>query len=93
MNNPIDSFSLAYLVTFLWLFQDYCMIVTQIFSSYKEYIGKVATDDKICNFNKILDMKPGEYGEFVNDRISYQRELAKVRKLLFLEPTTTPEVG
>jgi len=31
----------------------------------------------------ILDMKPGSYKKFAEDRISYQRELAKIKGLLF----------
>ena len=61
-------------------------------SSYKEYIGEVENDDRICKIDKILDIGTHQYMEFINDRISYQRELANVRKLLFLEPTTTPGV-
>ena len=50
-------------------------------SSYGEYIS----DDKngICKFDDILDMKPDSYKKFVEDRILYQRELAKIKGLLF----------
>ncbi|PIQ89658.1 MAG: hypothetical protein COV72_01940 [Candidatus Omnitrophica bacterium CG11_big_fil_rev_8_21_14_0_20_42_13] len=48
--------------------------------SYESYI----TDNKdgICKFDDILDIKLEEYKKFVEDRISYQRELAKIKGLL-----------
>lgn len=52
------------------------------FSSYKEFLGEVKEDDKICSFENILDITPKEYKTFVDDRISYQRELGKIRHLL-----------
>jgi hypothetical protein len=48
-------------------------------SSYGEYIAK--EKDGICKFNDILDIKPDMYKTFVEDRISYQRELAKLKDL------------
>ncbi len=61
-------------------------------SSYMEYITEVEHDDRICKFDKILDIDPREYKEFVDDRISYQRELAKIRKSVFFEPSATSGV-
>ena len=52
------------------------------FSSYKEFIGERNREEKICNFDKILDIEPESYREFVNDNINFQRELAKIKKLL-----------
>lgn len=52
------------------------------FSSYNEYLGKVKDNCKICEFSDILDIKPASYRRFVNDQISNQRELAKIKKLL-----------
>lgn len=49
------------------------------FSSYKEFLSQ---DGVICKFNDILDIKPSVYRKFVNDRISYQRELAKIKKII-----------
>ena len=51
------------------------------FSSYNEYLGKSASSDSICSFKNLLEINPQSYAEFVNDQISYQRELAKIRKL------------
>jgi len=49
-------------------------------SSYEEYISD--KKDRICKFDDILDIKPDEYKKFVEDRIFYQRELAKIKGLL-----------
>lgn len=51
------------------------------FSSYPEYVQESCDKDKICDFNELLE--PGsDYKMFVADRISYQRELAKIKDLL-----------
>jgi len=55
-----------------------------LFSSYKEYL---LDDNKnqsgiMCQFDDILNIEPSLYGKFVNARISYQRELAKIKNLL-----------
>jgi len=52
------------------------------FSSYKEFIEKRKIEEKICNFDRILDIKPESYREFVNDNINFQRELARIKNLL-----------
>lgn len=49
-------------------------------SSYNEYISR--DSNKICDYEKILNIEPMRYKEFVEDRISYQRELAKIKSLL-----------
>lgn len=54
-------------------------------SSYKEYLLEINEDDRICKYDDILDIKPSSYKEFVEDRISYQRELAKIKDLLLEE--------
>ncbi|MCL5795035.1 MAG: transposase [Patescibacteria group bacterium] len=51
------------------------------FSSYKEYIFP-KSNYEICKFDDILDIKQGHYKKFVENRISYQRELTKIKKLL-----------
>lgn len=48
-------------------------------SSYREYIGQ--TENKICNFNTLLDISTVGYKEFVENRIEYQRSLAAIKKL------------
>lgn len=52
-----------------------------IASSAKEYLGEVNANDRICHFEAILDIKPEVYRKFLEDRISYQRELAKIKEL------------
>lgn len=71
-----------------------------VFSSYKEYLLPAAGGDKICSFNDVVDTDPSEYKRFVEDRSSYQRQLARIKSLLLdgdneHEPTTTyaVEVG
>jgi putative transposase len=54
-------------------------------SSYHEYLSQKsekARRNNICRYEDILDIKPASYREFVEDRISYQRELAQIRTLL-----------
>lgn len=51
------------------------------FSSYKEYLSKI--NHPVCQFDGILDIQPPIYRKFVNDQISYQKELARIKKLLF----------
>lgn len=50
------------------------------YSSYSEYLNK--TKDKICNIDGLFEMSIPEYKKFVNDQISYQRDLAKIKHLL-----------
>jgi len=53
-----------------------------VYSSYKEYISNDRSSNAICNYDDILEMEPSEYKKFVEDRISYQKELAKIKNLL-----------
>lgn len=50
------------------------------FSSYNEYIEKGART--ICQFPDYLRIIPSLYMEFVNERIEYQRTLAKIKSLI-----------
>ncbi|MDP2922405.1 MAG: transposase [Candidatus Omnitrophota bacterium] len=50
-------------------------------SSYREYIEKNA--EKICQYDDVLQANPISYKQFVDNRISYQRELAKIKQYLF----------
>lgn len=56
------------------------------FSSYKEYVCEVDANDRFCNYHGILDIKPVSYRKFVEDRIGYQREIAKIKELLLEQP-------
>lgn len=51
-------------------------------SSYNEYLSRTDENNRICNYNNILHTEPTTYRRFVEDRISYQRELAKIKELL-----------
>lgn len=51
------------------------------FSSYKEFID-VEVKQPICQFDDLIEMKPKAYRNFVEERINYQRELAKIKNLL-----------
>lgn len=50
------------------------------YSSYNEFILK--TENKICDFDELLDIKPKNYQKFVEDQIGYQKELSKIKSLL-----------
>jgi len=50
------------------------------FSSYNEYLGK--TRHRLCRFDEIMDIDPEKYRKFVLDRISYQKELSRIKHLL-----------
>jgi len=52
------------------------------FSSYKEYLSN-SSGNKICNYADILDIEPVDYKSFTEERILDQRELAKIKELLF----------
>jgi len=51
-------------------------------SSYHEYIAKEPIKDKICKFKHLVEIEPGEYKKFVNNQISYQKELAAIKNLI-----------
>jgi putative transposase len=50
-------------------------------SSYLEYLSQVNENDKICHYDNVLDINPSYYKNFVEDRISYQRELAYIKSV------------
>ena len=54
------------------------------FSSYREYIGK--TKEEICSYDKFIDINKDQYKKFVTNQISYQKELAKIKRFLIDEP-------
>ncbi|MDD5557240.1 MAG: transposase [bacterium] len=56
-------------------------------SSYREYLRIVPEGRRICDYGNLIDMGPSSYAKFVEDRIGYQRQLARIRKLL-LEHST-----
>lgn len=54
-------------------------------SSYREYLLRVKDNERICEYDDLLDIKPTSYKKFVDDRISYQRDLAKIKRILLEE--------
>ena len=50
-----------------------------LWSSYQEYLGMIKREDRICQFEDVLDIDQSTYIEFVKDRISYQKELASIK--------------
>lgn len=51
-------------------------------SSYAEYL-KINKEEKgMCEYSELIDFDPDKYKEFVDDRISYQRELAEIKHLI-----------
>ena len=52
------------------------------YSSYQEYCEEIKKEEILCNFHNILDIKADSYKRFVEDNISFQRELSKIKKLL-----------
>ena len=51
-------------------------------SSYLEYLKPPDVNRRFCNYTKILDINPDSYRKFVEDRISYQRDLGKIKDML-----------
>jgi putative transposase len=55
------------------------------YSSYKEYIhhGTDKICNPICNFEEFMNIiEPKQYKKFVDDRIDYQKQLAKIKKFI-----------
>ena len=53
-----------------------------LWSSHNEYLSKNSKIENLCQLDDILEIHPAEYRKFVNDRISYQRELVKIKALI-----------
>jgi len=53
-----------------------------LWSSYHEYLleASESENERICNYDSVLDIKPSAYKKFVEDGIIYQREMAKAKK-------------
>jgi len=52
------------------------------YSSYREYIQLDGDKEQICSLGDILDINPREYTKFVSDRISYQKEISKIKNII-----------
>ncbi len=53
-----------------------------LYSSYREYLNSEVENYSICSFEDYLSIDSKEYSKFVTDRISYQRELSKIKHLV-----------
>jgi len=55
-----------------------------VYSSYREYLSLNKKDNSgnMCDYNSFLSIKPKDYKKFVEDRISYQRDLAKIKDII-----------
>ncbi|HOV21700.1 MAG TPA: transposase [bacterium] len=53
------------------------------YSAYSEYLDSIKQEKKICEYDNLLEINPEKYREFVENRISYKRELAKIKKIVF----------
>jgi len=51
-------------------------------SSYLEYLGEVEDVKMVSSCEDLIEMLPVAYKEFVEDRISYQRELNRIKNLI-----------
>jgi len=52
------------------------------FSSYREYLGLLREQERICAFSDYLDIEKNSYRQFVESRIDYQRQLEVLKHLL-----------
>lgn len=52
------------------------------FSSYNEYNGSGNNLSGLCKFEHLFDFKPAQYKKFVESRKLYQKDLAKIKKLI-----------
>lgn len=50
------------------------------FSSYREYLG--IAKDKVCKYDDLFEIDTASYKKFVEDRVSYQRELQRIKILM-----------
>lgn len=57
------------------------VFLPEVFSSYLEYLNQV--DEKICEYEEMIELVGEKYKKFVEDGISYQREMAMIKKLIF----------
>ncbi len=55
------------------------------YSSYREFIG--IEDDRICSFEKYMEIETGQYKKFVEEQIDYQRALKNARIPILPHPT------
>ena len=52
------------------------------YSSYSEYTDRKKDDNNIAAYRDLIDISPGDYKKFVNERIEYQQELSRIKSIL-----------
>ncbi|MFA5271771.1 MAG: transposase [Candidatus Omnitrophota bacterium] len=50
-------------------------------SSYGGYVVSDDSENNLCCYHELLDINPATYKKFVDDRISYQKELIRIKHL------------
>lgn len=61
------------------------------FSSYGEFLGE--DEQRMCDFSQVLDIQPQDYRDFVESRIDYQHQLAKIKKLVLEDTSKNTHIG
>lgn len=51
------------------------------FSSYLEYLREIDNNEKLCNFDNLIELSPKEYKKFVDDRKQDQRNISIIKFL------------
>ena len=51
-------------------------------SSFHEYISETTTKHRLCNYSGMIEMGSKEYKKFTEDGIDYQKNMAKIQRLL-----------
>lgn len=52
------------------------------YSSYNDYILWDNSAGSLCDWSSLLEIKPNQYKDFVEERIGYQKQISKIKKLI-----------
>jgi putative transposase len=52
------------------------------YSSYRAYISRKKDEDTIASYSDLIDIFPSDYRKFVRSRITYQRQLSRIKSIL-----------
>ena len=52
------------------------------YSSYKTYISKNGSDETMVGWGDLLEIDSAKYRNFVEERINYQKQISRIKKLL-----------
>ena len=53
-------------------------------SSYGEYLDTTQSKKAVCRFQDFFEIRPKDYRKFVNNRVSYQKQLAEIKHLVLV---------